>query len=278
MGGRRCAGLRIHAHVQDSSFEIRNDHLNVVCIDSDTTCWLQELERQEEVRARLQEEQQQQRQREQTERERQEAKEAKQQAKQAKQQAKQQATQQKPGVGFDGEFDGGEPGPNKSQQGLLDTHSSQYAASPPAYIAPGPVVFCDCYLLVSPTGGRSYHRSFRSTGSRRSRGSQPADVGAGVFEGPTEQRGGLQGARGAADPRADLAGVSLYDSTFSRTVWRLCGGAKGLVVWYRPGRWRAERCAERGGELRRRGEATPPASVVRHTSAVYVACTYSATQ
>jgi hypothetical protein len=26
--------------------------------------------------------------------------------------------------------------------------------------------------------------------------------------------------------------VSLYDSTFSRTVWRLYGGAKGLVVWY----------------------------------------------
>ena len=31
------------------------------------------------------------------------------------------------------------------------------------------------------------------------------------------------------------AGVSLYDSTFSRTVWRLDGGAKGLVVrYYRP--------------------------------------------
>jgi hypothetical protein len=26
--------------------------------------------------------------------------------------------------------------------------------------------------------------------------------------------------------------VSLYDSTFSRKVWRLYGGAKGLVVWY----------------------------------------------
>jgi hypothetical protein len=24
----------------------------------------------------------------------------------------------------------------------------------------------------------------------------------------------------------------IYDSTFSRTVWRLYGGAKGLVVWY----------------------------------------------
>ena len=24
----------------------------------------------------------------------------------------------------------------------------------------------------------------------------------------------------------------LYDSTFSRTVWRLYGGAKGLVMWY----------------------------------------------
>jgi hypothetical protein len=26
--------------------------------------------------------------------------------------------------------------------------------------------------------------------------------------------------------------MSLYDSTFSRTVWRRYGGAKGLVVWY----------------------------------------------
>jgi hypothetical protein len=24
----------------------------------------------------------------------------------------------------------------------------------------------------------------------------------------------------------------LYDPTFSRAVWRLCDGAKGLVVWY----------------------------------------------
>jgi hypothetical protein len=27
----------------------------------------------------------------------------------------------------------------------------------------------------------------------------------------------------------------LYDSTFSRTVWRLYGGAKDLVMWYRSG-------------------------------------------
>jgi hypothetical protein len=26
--------------------------------------------------------------------------------------------------------------------------------------------------------------------------------------------------------------MSLHDSTFSRTVWRLYGGAKGLVMWY----------------------------------------------
>ena len=32
--------------------------------------------------------------------------------------------------------------------------------------------------------------------------------------------------------RADHAGVSLYDSTCSRTVWRLYDGAKGLAVWY----------------------------------------------
>jgi hypothetical protein len=26
--------------------------------------------------------------------------------------------------------------------------------------------------------------------------------------------------------------MSLYDPTFSRTIWRLYGGAKGLVMWY----------------------------------------------
>ena len=26
--------------------------------------------------------------------------------------------------------------------------------------------------------------------------------------------------------------VSLYGSTFSRAVWRLYGGAKGIVMWY----------------------------------------------
>ena len=31
---------------------------------------------------------------------------------------------------------------------------------------------------------------------------------------------------------SDGRGVSLYDSTFSRTVWRLYGGAKGLAMWY----------------------------------------------
>ena len=37
---------------------------------------------------------------------------------------------------------------------------------------------------------------------------------------------------GEADYYAFLgvSGVSLYDSTFSRTVWRLYGGAKGLVM------------------------------------------------
>jgi hypothetical protein len=29
------------------------------------------------------------------------------------------------------------------------------------------------------------------------------------------------------------AGASFYDSTFSRNVWRLCGGSKGLVMRYR---------------------------------------------
>ena len=31
---------------------------------------------------------------------------------------------------------------------------------------------------------------------------------------------------------AELDGVSLHYSTFSRTVWRLYGGAQGLVMWY----------------------------------------------
>ena len=44
-------------------------------------------------------------------------------------------------------------------------------------------------------------------------------------------------AQGAASGRwrgwaARRRGVSFYDSTFSRTVWRLYGGAKGLVMWY----------------------------------------------
>jgi hypothetical protein len=33
-------------------------------------------------------------------------------------------------------------------------------------------------------------------------------------------------------------GRGLYDLTFSRTVWRLYGGAKGLVIWYYPGEGR----------------------------------------
>jgi hypothetical protein len=33
--------------------------------------------------------------------------------------------------------------------------------------------------------------------------------------------------------KSDIAAIiALYDSTFSRTVWRLYGGAKGLVMWY----------------------------------------------
>jgi hypothetical protein len=41
---------------------------------------------------------------------------------------------------------------------------------------------------------------------------------------------------GAGQPglreRAGLPPHPLYDSTFSRTVWRLYCGAKGLVLWY----------------------------------------------
>ena len=36
----------------------------------------------------------------------------------------------------------------------------------------------------------------------------------------------------AARGPAEDDGASLYMSTFSRTVWRLYGGAKGLVMWY----------------------------------------------
>ena len=33
-------------------------------------------------------------------------------------------------------------------------------------------------------------------------------------------------------PEPDPAGASLHGSTFSRTVWRLYGGDKCLVMWY----------------------------------------------
>jgi hypothetical protein len=36
--------------------------------------------------------------------------------------------------------------------------------------------------------------------------------------------------RGLAGP-AEVHLVPLYDPAFSRTVWRLYGGAKGLVMW-----------------------------------------------
>ena len=41
--------------------------------------------------------------------------------------------------------------------------------------------------------------------------------------------------RRLVDLNGDLARAQYrrsYASTFSRTVWRLCGGAEGLVVWY----------------------------------------------
>jgi hypothetical protein len=45
----------------------------------------------------------------------------------------------------------------------------------------------------------------------------------------------------------------MYDSTFSRTVWRLYGGAKGLVMWYykmceRRSEWLSSR-PRRGGRV-----------------------------
>jgi hypothetical protein len=47
------------------------------------------------------------------------------------------------------------------------------------------------------------------------------------------------------------SGVSLYDSTFSITVWRLYDGAKGLVMWYYlRGAARARSCAG-GGHMDR---------------------------
>ena len=35
------------------------------------------------------------------------------------------------------------------------------------------------------------------------------------------------------EPLPSLRSEQLYDATFRRAVWRLCGGAKGLVVWCR---------------------------------------------
>jgi hypothetical protein len=57
----------------------------------------------------------------------------------------------------------------------------------------------------------------------------------GAERGPGVAGNQRQGLQRAALPRADgqpapAHGVPLYDSTFSRTVWRLCGGSKGLVM------------------------------------------------
>ena len=41
----------------------------------------------------------------------------------------------------------------------------------------------------------------------------------------------LYGIKGGHTARAHHIRV-LHDSTFSRTVWRLYGGAKGLMMWY----------------------------------------------
>ena len=55
----------------------------------------------------------------------------------------------------------------------------------------------------------------------------------GLPRGPGRERRALAAeAEGPVGQRARRQGVSLYDSTFSRTVWRLYGGAKGLVMWY----------------------------------------------
>jgi acyl-homoserine-lactone acylase len=52
----------------------------------------------------------------------------------------------------------------------------------------------------------------------------PAGAGIGGFAAPLDDRRPLDTPRGFAEPARA--------STFSRTVWRLCGGAKGLGMWY----------------------------------------------
>jgi hypothetical protein len=52
---------------------------------------------------------------------------------------------------------------------------------------------------------------------------------------PSERHVRAEARAGAQLPderRRARAGHYIHDSTFSSTVWRLYGGAKGLVVWY----------------------------------------------
>jgi hypothetical protein len=51
--------------------------------------------------------------------------------------------------------------------------------------------------------------------------------------------------------------VSLYDSTFSRTVWRLYGGAKGLVMWQKDATQTAHAIAGRSDGDEAKAGATP---------------------
>ena len=73
---------------------------------------------------------------------------------------------------------------------------------------------------------------------------------------------------GAPDPwcyaaaAAKVVGDFVYDSTFSRTVWKLYGGAKGLVACYcTPRSWGTSSCAARRGG--RRGSCRPRCRTIR---------------
>jgi hypothetical protein len=55
---------------------------------------------------------------------------------------------------------------------------------------------------------------------------------------------------------------TLYDSTFSRTVWRLYAGAKGLVVWYYI-TWNDKRTGEGG---RNKNDKQAPVQALRCAS------------
>jgi hypothetical protein len=79
-------------------------------------------------------------------------------------------------------------------------------------------------MLASTPKGRQVRGALPRLVQQHARQRPPAAGGHGPGDGRAAHP-----ARGGWHPGP--RGVSLYGSTFSRTVWRLYGGAKGLVMW-----------------------------------------------